>query len=188
MLCTIKSQLLQKVPDIPSKLRAMAQPDAPVFSQLTRFALDVATGRHVLSLLIPPALWLLDAVLTGLIIWKVPCTLKHLLLLLSCMELLLHVLTVWPVEDTEIDWVAYMEQVTQFVEGERNYVKMEGGTGPLVYPAAHVYIYTGLYYITDKGKDIFLAQQIFGVLYMATLTLVMLCYSKAKVGSTNWQI
>ncbi|KAH7134321.1 glycosyltransferase [Dactylonectria macrodidyma] len=74
-----------------------------------------------------------------------------------------------------------MEQVAQFVSGERDYTKLEGGTGPLVYPAAHVYTYTGLYYLTDEGKNIFLAQQIFAVLYMATLALVMLCYWRAKV-------
>lgn len=74
-----------------------------------------------------------------------------------------------------------MQQVSQFVSGERDYTKMEGGTGPLVYPAAHVYTYTALYHVTDEGRDIFLAQQIFGVLYMATLALVMLCYKKAEV-------
>ncbi|KAG5983950.1 dolichyl-P-Man:Man(5)GlcNAc(2)-PP-dolichol alpha-1,3-mannosyltransferase [Claviceps digitariae] len=74
-----------------------------------------------------------------------------------------------------------MEQVSQFVDGERDYIRMEGGTGPLVYPAAHVYTYTALYYLTGRGKDILLAQQLFAVLYMATLAVVMLCYSKAKV-------
>jgi len=120
-----------------------------------QLGLDIASGRHTLSKAIPPLLWLLDAGLTSGIIWKVPYT--------------------------EIDWVAYMEQITQFVGGERDYTKIEGGTGPLVYPAAHVYTFTGLYYITGEGKNIFLAQQIFAVLYMATLTLVMLCYWKAKV-------
>lgn len=85
--------------------------------------------------------------------------------------------------DTEIDWVAYMEHIDQYVSGERDYTKFEGGTGPLVYPAAHVYIYTGLYYLTNKGKDIFLAQQLFGGLYLITLAVVMACYWKAKVGS-----
>ncbi|KAM0265141.1 hypothetical protein ACHAQJ_000294 [Trichoderma viride] len=124
-------------------------------ASLVKFASDVAHGRHALSKLIPLGLWFADAVICGLIIWKVPYT--------------------------EIDWTAYMEQVTQFVNGERDYPKMEGGTGPLVYPAAHVYIYTGLYYLTDKGRDIFLAQQLFAVLYMATLGVVMLSYWKAKV-------
>ncbi|KAF4980871.1 hypothetical protein FZEAL_3217 [Fusarium zealandicum] len=133
----------------------MTDPTPGIVTQATRFVADVANGRHALSKLVPVALWLVDAVLCGLIIWKIPYT--------------------------EIDWVAYMEQVSQFVSGERDYTRIEGGTGPLVYPAAHVYTYTGLYYITDEGKDIFLAQQIFGVLYMATLTVVMLCYWQAKV-------
>ncbi|KAJ4310599.1 dolichyl-P-Man:Man(5)GlcNAc(2)-PP-dolichol alpha-1,3-mannosyltransferase [Fusarium piperis] len=132
----------------------MPEPAPGILTQPIRFVLDVANGRNVLSKFVPVALWLADAVLCGLIIWKIPYT--------------------------EIDWVAYMEQVSQFVSGERDYTKMEGGTGPLVYPAAHVYTYTALYYITDEGKNIFLAQQIFGVLYMATLALVMLCYWKAK--------
>lgn len=73
-----------------------------------------------------------------------------------------------------------MQQVSQYVSGERDYTKIEGGTGPLVYPAAHVYTYTGLYYLTDEGQDIFLAQQLFAILYMATLAVVMACYWKAK--------
>ncbi|KAI5463485.1 glycosyltransferase [Mariannaea sp. PMI_226] len=133
----------------------MSQSTMPIHTRAINFVSDVATGRHALSKLIPPALWLADAVLCGLIIWRIPYT--------------------------EIDWVAYMEQVSQFVSGERDYTKMEGGTGPLVYPAAHLYIYTGLYHITDEGSNILLAQQLFAVLYMATLALVMLCYWKAKV-------
>ena len=84
-------------------------------------------------------------------------------------------------QDTEIDWVAYMQQVSQFVSGERDYAKIRGDTGPLVYPAAHVYIYTGLYHITDQGTNILLAQQLFAVLYMVTLAVVMLCYWQARV-------
>lgn len=74
-----------------------------------------------------------------------------------------------------------MEQIAQFVDGERDYTKIQGQTGPLVYPAFHVYIFTGLYYVTDHGKNIFLAQHIFGALQLATLGLVFLCYWKAKV-------
>ncbi|KAH6608403.1 hypothetical protein Trco_001749 [Trichoderma cornu-damae] len=130
------------------------EPTASMAAMIT-FASDVANGRHALSKFVPPGLLFADAILCGLIIWKVPYT--------------------------EIDWTAYMEQVAQFVGGERDYPKMEGGTGPLVYPAAHVYIYTGLYYLTGKGTDIFLAQLLFAGLYVATLGLVMLCYWKAKV-------
>jgi alpha-1,3-mannosyltransferase len=74
-----------------------------------------------------------------------------------------------------------MEQVEHFINGERDYTNIKGGTGPLVYPAAHVYIYWALYHITDKGRNILVAQRIFGVLYLATLAVVMACYRRAKV-------
>ena len=83
--------------------------------------------------------------------------------------------------DTEIDWKAYMQQVSQYIGGERDYIKLYGDTGPLVYPAAHVYIYRLLHYLTDEGRDVQLAQYIFIGLYLATLSLVMLCYRQAKV-------
>ncbi|KAI9842600.1 MAG: dolichyl-P-Man:Man(5)GlcNAc(2)-PP-dolichol alpha-1,3-mannosyltransferase [Sclerophora amabilis] len=104
---------------------------------------------------IAPLLLVGDAVLCGLVIWKIPYT--------------------------EIDWKAYMEQVKLFDAGERDYLKIRGGTGPLVYPAAHVYIYKALYSVTDHGADIRLAQIIFAVLYLSTLAIVMACYRLAKV-------
>jgi alpha-1,3-mannosyltransferase len=74
-----------------------------------------------------------------------------------------------------------MEQVQQYVSGERDYTRIRGGTGPLVYPAAHVYTYTQLYNLTGEGKDIFFAQQLFSLLYLTTLIVVMTCYKLAKV-------
>jgi alpha-1,3-mannosyltransferase len=152
----------------------MADLTPGALSQGIRFVQNVLTGRHALSKFIPVALWLVDAIGTCLIIWKIPCALCPMLLnskKKANAELI----------DTEIDWVAYMQQISQFLAGERDYTNIKGDTGPLVYPAAHVYTFTGLYYATDEGKDIFLAQQIFGVLYMATLAVVMSCYWKAKV-------
>jgi alpha-1,3-mannosyltransferase len=74
-----------------------------------------------------------------------------------------------------------MQQITQYVNGERDYLKFRGDTGPLVYPGAHVYIYRLLYAVTDEGRDIKFAQYIFMALYLATLLLVMQCYRRAKV-------
>ncbi|KAI0117690.1 glycosyltransferase [Nemania sp. FL0031] len=134
----------------------MADNEPGLVAKAIQLAFDAANGRNrTLSWLIPPCLFLLDALLCAVVIWKVPYT--------------------------EIDWKAYMEQIEQYVAGERDYTVIKGGTGPLVYPAAHVYLYTVLYYMTDKGKDIFLAQQLFAVLYMATLAVVMACYWRAKV-------
>lgn len=45
-------------------------------------------------------------------------------------------------EDTEIDWVAYMQEVKGFLDGERDYRNLRGDTGPLVYPAGFVYVYS----------------------------------------------
>lgn len=88
---------------------------------------------------------------------------------------------VWLEIDTEIDWIAYMQQVKQYLDGEYDYTMIKGNTGPLVYPAAHLYIYSGLYRVTDGGNDILVAQIIFAGLYLGVLSLVMACYRMAKV-------
>lgn len=69
-----------------------------------------------------------------------------------------------------------MQQISLYVSGERNYPSIKGPTGPLVYPAAHVYIYTLLYHVTDEGRDILLGQIIFAALYLITLVIVIACY------------
>ena len=55
---------------------------------------------------------------------------------------------------TEIDWVAYMQEVKGFLDGERNYMNLKGDTGPLVYPAGFVYIFSLLYYLTQEGSNL----------------------------------
>ncbi|KAL5115086.1 dolichyl-P-Man:Man(5)GlcNAc(2)-PP-dolichol alpha-1,3-mannosyltransferase [Pleosporales sp. CAS-2024a] len=82
---------------------------------------------------------------------------------------------------TEIDWTTYMQQIAIFLKGERDYLKITGDTGPLVYPGAHVWIYKQLYTITDQGRDIQRAQYIFALVYLATLAIVFQCYRKARV-------
>lgn len=72
-----------------------------------------------------------------------------------------------------------MEQVSLYISGERDYALIKGSTGPLVYPAAHVYIYTLLHHLTDEGRDIFLGQILFALLYIATLVVVMACYRQS---------
>lgn len=34
--------------------------------------------------------------------------------------------------DTEIDWIAYMQEVEGFLNGTRDYTQLKGDTGPLV--------------------------------------------------------
>ncbi|PWY74087.1 alpha-1,3-mannosyltransferase [Aspergillus eucalypticola CBS 122712] len=107
-----------------------------------------------------PLLVLGDAFLCALIIWKVPSP----LLLLA---------------DTEIDWTTYMQQISLYLSGERDYTLIKGSTGPLVYPAGHVYSYTFLYHLTDEGRDIFFGQILFAVLYLITLVVVLCCYRQS---------
>ena len=75
-----------------------------------------------------------------------------------------------------------MVQVSLYLSGERDYTLIEGPTGPLVYPAAHLYIYSVLHWLTDGGKKIWLAQWILGGLYMGILAVVMACYRLIEVG------
>ena len=58
------------------------------------------------------------------------------------------------------------------VNGTRDYSLLRGDTGPLVYPAGFVWLYMGLYYITNQGTNIILAQYIFAGLYLLNLGLV----------------
>lgn len=55
-----------------------------------------------------------------------------------------------------------------------------GDTGPLVYPAGFVYIYTIFYYVTNYGKNIRLAQYCFIGIYLLQLYLVLRIYAKSR--------
>jgi len=104
-------------------------------------------------------------------------------------ELALCALIIRRVNYTEIDWRAYMEEVEGFLAGERDYRKLEGGTGPqarsraldasdsrrragpLVYPAGFVYVYSALRWLT--GGAVAAAQPLFALLYVASLALAL---------------
>jgi alpha-1,3-mannosyltransferase len=74
-----------------------------------------------------------------------------------------------------------MQQVSLYISGEKNYYKLVGDTGPLVYPGLHVYIYRLLYAITGSGDSVPTAQVLFAILYLGTLAVVMATYRLAKV-------
>ena len=90
-----------------------------------------------------------------------------------------------PASDTEIDWVAYMQEVEGWaVEGHTDYTLLRGDTGPLVYPAGFLYIYRGLRYVVgDAGRSaaaIRTAQWIFSALYLVVLAIVLAIYGRAR--------
>lgn len=95
-------------------------------------------------------------------------------------EVALNLIVIHKVPYTEIDWIAYMHEVEGVTNGTFDYTKLKGDTGPLVYPAGFVYIFMILYYITEHGKNIRLAQYIFAGLYILLLYLVFRIYCKSK--------
>jgi len=116
---------------------------------------------------------------------------------LILVESVICVAVVQRVKYTEIDWIAYMQEVEGVVNGTMDYSQLKGDTGPLVYPAGFVWLYMGLYYITSLGTNIRLAQYIFCALYVATLALVfsLLCrtnkvppYILAIISLTSYRI
>ena len=73
-----------------------------------------------------------------------------------------------------------MQQVECFINGTLNYEQISGDTGPIVYPAGHLYFYTVLYYLTNAGKNLKLAQALFGFLYIANLFVIHKIYQQNR--------
>ena len=72
-----------------------------------------------------------------------------------------------------------MQETRGFLYETTNYAHLKGDTGPLVYPAGFLYIYSLLLYVTDG--DIPTAQWIFAALYCVTLWVVLRVLKNAGV-------
>ncbi|KAI8853950.1 lethal(2)neighbour of Tid protein-like protein [Chytridium lagenaria] len=96
-------------------------------------------------------------------------------------EAVLCLAIIWKVKYTEIDWKAYMQEVGGFLLGELDYAKLSGDTGPLVYPAGFVYIFSFLSKITSGGSDVRFAQYIFALLSVMTTLVVAMLYRTSKI-------
>ena len=95
--------------------------------------------------------------------------------LLLMAELTLSSLIIHKVPYTEIDWVAYMEEVDFWMDGEYDYRKIYGNTGPLVYPAGFLYLFGTLQTLTNR--QIPQAQLIFLCFYLLTQATVLILYT-----------
>ena len=102
----------------------------------------------------------------------------RLIFLLLAFELVLNLAIIYKVPYTEIDYKAYMQQIDLISKGQRDYLKIYGDTGPLVYPAGFVYIF-GILYWLNLSK--FQVQFVFAVLNVSTLFVVLKIYSKSKI-------
>jgi alpha-1,3-mannosyltransferase len=94
----------------------------------------------------------------------VPTNLPHVVLVLV---LVMHV-----------DWSTYMQQVQVFLSGDLDYTNIKGDTGPIPYPAGHLYLYSALRYLTDQ--DIRSAQYIFLAFYVAMIAILLAIYNRSK--------
>ena len=79
---------------------------------------------------------------------------------------------------TDIDWFTYIAQAEQILAGERDYSKVAGPSGPLVYPAGHVY--SILLLVSAFGRDVFIQQHVFTGIYIFSLWLIFLIYKRCK--------
>ena len=78
---------------------------------------------------------------------------KYDYLFVGCLivaECMLGCLIIHKVPYTEIDWVAYMQEVDFWLDGEYDYRKIYGNTGPLVYPAGFLYLFGFLQWLTNR--------------------------------------
>lgn len=98
-------------------------------------------------------------------------------LILLTFEALLSVTIVKFVPYTEIDWKAYMQEVSTWQAGELDYLNIRGGTGPLVYPAGFLYLYGVLKWLTDGGDDVKTGQYLFCILYLANAATICCIYT-----------
>ncbi|WOL09231.1 dol-P-Man:Man(5)GlcNAc(2)-PP-Dol alpha-1,3-mannosyltransferase [Canna indica] len=67
--------------------------------------------------------------------------------------------------------IAYVDG---FLRGEKDYTQLKGDTGPSVYPAGFLYVYSGVKFLT--GGEVFPAQILFGILYIVNLGIIFFIY------------
>jgi alpha-1,3-mannosyltransferase len=122
-----------------------------------------------------------------------PSHTHYVLLLLILGEIALCALIIFFVPYTEIDYTTYLAQARAYLSGERHYTKITGPSGPCVYPALHLYVYSCIDYVMQwitgdgvrsKKDDLSIAQVLFAGLYLVTLTVVIQCYR--KIGAPGW--
>eukprot|EP00188_Purpureofilum_apyrenoidigerum_P004900 Plantae.Rhodophyta-Purpureofilum_apyrenoidigerum.ctg5905.p1 GENE.Plantae.Rhodophyta-Purpureofilum_apyrenoidigerum.ctg5905~~Plantae.Rhodophyta-Purpureofilum_apyrenoidigerum.ctg5905.p1 ORF type:complete len:422 (+),score=46.08 Plantae.Rhodophyta-Purpureofilum_apyrenoidigerum.ctg5905:301-1566(+) len=95
---------------------------------------------------------------------------------IAAIDFILVAMVALRVDYTEIDWSTYSQQVRKFIAGERDYRLIDGDTGPIVYPANFLYIYTILYYISGRGTSLLAVQVVFCIFHALNVFVVVRTY------------
>ncbi|OMJ75488.1 hypothetical protein SteCoe_25337 [Stentor coeruleus] len=87
---------------------------------------------------------------------------------------------------TEVDWEAYMAQTGGFLSGDYNYLNLKGPSGPLVYPAGFLYIFSIIYSICNMGTSVRMGQYVFLAFYLINLIIVNNIYKRLEPHVGKW--
>ncbi len=113
------------------------------------------------------------------LIWTLlydPVVLGPMCILMFFGEAMLLELIIIKIPYTEIDYSTYMQQITQIEQGELNYDNIGGDTGPIVYPAGYIFIYSWMKELTKGMQSLTTGQEAFRLLYLMSLALTFLIY------------
>ena len=102
-------------------------------------------------------------------------------ILILAFEAVAVVIIIARVPYTEIDWIAYMQEVEGWViGGSTDYLELRGDTGPLVYPAGFLWLFRFLRWAVGNGGRgsfaIAIAQALFACAYLATQAVILNLY------------
>ncbi|CAJ1367400.1 unnamed protein product [Effrenium voratum] len=103
-------------------------------------------------------------------------TSSHLAYLVLALEAMLTTVIIWKVPFTNVDWESYMAQVDLVLQGEYDYQQIHGPTGPIAYPAGFCWFY-GVF--RRMALDVWQVQIVFAGLYLATMLVLKEIYRKA---------
>lgn len=101
-------------------------------------------------------------------------------ILIFLFEAILLELIIIKIPYTEIDYSTYMQQISQIENGELDYNKIKGDTGPIVYPGGYVFIYSWMKMITQGMNNLNKGQEVFKYLYLISFILTILIYIQSS--------
>ena len=85
----------------------------------------------------------------------------------------------------EVDWRSYVEIIEKIINGEYDYDLLKGENGYCVYPAAFVYQFYLIYYLTLKGSPL-LSLFLFMFLYFIMIYIIFKVYDSVIPKEYQW--